>query len=305
METKGFIDLLHYKIGYRIYSLLGFKNHSNIILYGKEGSGKSLLIKTIITNIYSGLPTHQKNDFFSFTLHNNYYLFNCFCINDRIQFIKYIQSIVKTYDYYNDQCKYIIFDQFERLNEQLQNTLKVIIETACYTCKFIIITNKYNKVIPAIRSRCMSIRIPYPTHNDIYIYCKWLFNKEKISYHPFQLLEECKSLPLQNILYQYTYSITVNFEKKIYNHAYSLIHQPKLTQNNIIQIRKLTSEIKELNINPMDIINQLILSLKEEDPYMKVIQICNDYDHRIIFSYRELIHIESLIIYLNLIINHI
>ena len=80
METNDFIDLLHYKIGYRIYSLLGYKNHSNIILYGKEGSGKSLLIKTTIKDIYSGLPTHQKNDFFSFTLHNNYYLFNCFCI---------------------------------------------------------------------------------------------------------------------------------------------------------------------------------------------------------------------------------
>ena len=305
METKDFIDLLHYKIGYRIYSLLGWKNHSNIILYGKEGSGKSLLIKTTIQSIYSGLPTYQKNDFFSFTLHNNYYLFNCFCINDRIQFIKYIKSIVKTYDYYNDQCKYIIFDQFERLNEQLQNTLKVIIENACYTCKFIIITNKYNKVIPAIKSRCMSIRIPYPTHNDIYIYCKWLFNKRKISYHHFQLFEECKLMSLQNILYQYTYGRTVHFEKKIYNHTYSLIHQPKLTQNNIIQIRKLTSEIKELNINFINIINQLILSLTEEDPYMKVIQICNDYDHRIIFSYRELIHIESLIIYLNLIINHI
>ena len=212
---------------------------------------------------------------------------------------------MKTYDYYNDQCKYIIFDQFERLNEQLQNTLKVIIENACYTCKFIIITNKYNKVIPAIKSRCMSIRIPYPTHNDIYIYCKWLFNKRKISYHHFQLFEECKSFSLQNILYQYTYGRTVHFEKKIYNHTYSLIHQPKLTQNNIIQIRKLTSEIKELNINFINIINQLILSLTEEDPYMKVIQICNDYDHRIIFSYRELIHIESLIIYLNLIINHI
>ena len=52
METNDFIDLLHYKIGYRIYSLLGYKNHSNIILYGKEGSGKSLLIKTTIKDIY-------------------------------------------------------------------------------------------------------------------------------------------------------------------------------------------------------------------------------------------------------------
>jgi len=305
MDPENFIDLLHYKIGYRIYSLLAFKNHPNIIIYGKEESGKSLLIQTTMADIYSGLPTQQKNEFFSFVLHNNYYLFNCHYINDRIQFIKYIKSIVKTYDYYNDQCKYIILDQFEKLNEQLQNTLKVIIENACYTCKFIIITNKYNKVIPSIKSRCMSIRVPYPSHIDRFIYCQLLFNRRKIAYHNFQLFEECKSLSIQNILYQYTFGKLINFQKNIYDSIYSSIYKERLIKDDIIQIRKLSSEIKELNIPFISIINQLILSLTKDDPYMKVIQTCNDYDYRIVNSYRELIHIESLIIYLNLILNNI
>ena len=55
MDPENFLDLLHYKIGYRIYSLLAFKNHPNIIIYGKEESGKSLLIRTTIADIYSYL----------------------------------------------------------------------------------------------------------------------------------------------------------------------------------------------------------------------------------------------------------
>jgi len=305
MEPENFLDLLHYKIGYRIYSLLSFKNHPNIIIYGKEGSGKSLLIRTTITDIYSGLPTQQKKESFSFELHNNYYLFNCHSINDKIQFIKYIKSIVETYDYYNGQCKYIILDQFEKLNEQLQNTLKVIIENACYTCKFIIITNKYNKIITPIISRCMSIRIPYPNQNDKFIYCQFLLNKRKIVYHHFQLFKECKSLSINNILYQYTFGKLIIFQNKLYDSIHAYIYKERLIKNDIVQIRKLSSEIKELNIPFISIINQFILSLTNDDPYMKVIQTCNDYDFRIVNSYRELIHIESLIIYLNLIMNHI
>jgi len=40
-----------------------------------------------------------------------------------------------------------------------------------------------------------------------------------------------------------------------------------------------------------------------KDQTMDIIQVCNDSNYRIVTSYREIVHIESLIIYLNLLIN--
>ena len=299
---KGFLDLIHYKIGYNLYSFLQCRNHSNIIIYGNTGSGKSILVKNLLRDIYPGKVKHM-NVYFCLSLHNNYYLFRCSYITNKLKFMNYIKNIVKTYDHYNNQCKYIILDQFEKLNTQMQNIMKVIIEKAYYTCKFIIITNQYNKAIPPIKSRCICIRVPSPTQYDKYIYCKRLLDKSHLSYNDFLLSKDCKSLTLQDIIYKY-HSIII-IKNGLYNSISSFIHKSTLTYNHIHQIRSITSKIKELDINPTYIMNRIIFELKESDPYKKVIHACNDYNYRIINSYRELIHIESLIIYLNLIMNHI
>ena len=169
LEPQYILDLLHYKLGYKIYSFLKYNNHSNIIIYGPTNCGKSILIKAIMKEIYPGQLIKQKNEDFIFSLHKDYYLFNCSCIYDKTSFIKYLQNIIQTYDYYNNKCKYIILDQFERTNDIMQNILKVIIEKAYSTCKFIIITKQYNRVISAIKSRSIGIRTPSPTKYDKFL----------------------------------------------------------------------------------------------------------------------------------------
>ena len=305
IDPRNIIDLIHYKIGYKLYSFLKDKTHSNIIIHGPNGSGKSLLIRIIMNNIYPGLLLDQKLDAFQLLLHNNYYLFNCSSIHNKLEFIEFIKKIIQTYDYYNSNCKYIVFDQFEKLNENLQNSLKVIIEKACYTCKFIILTNQYNKLISPIKSRCVSIRVPLPHYYDKFIYLKYLFKKRKVNYNQFHLLKECKSKTIQNIIYQYTYGDCINLHLVIYNTIHRLIYLPKLKKNDIIKIREVSSKIKELNIPVTYFLIQFICSLKNKDNYNELIKVCSDYDNRIVHSYRELIHIESLIIHLNLIANNI
>ena len=147
LDPQHFLDLLHYKIGYKLYTFLQNKGHPHIILYGVSNSGKSILIKTIMKDRYPGELVKQKNESFSFSLHNHYYLFNCSYIIDKVAFIDYIQNLIQTYDYYNNTSKYIILDKFEKMNVSMQNILKVILEKSYYTCKFIIITNQYNHIL--------------------------------------------------------------------------------------------------------------------------------------------------------------
>tara|TARA_B100000029_G_scaffold343310_1_gene335719 strand:- start:1022 stop:1966 length:945 start_codon:yes stop_codon:yes gene_type:complete len=304
IEPKSILDLLHYKIAYKLYYFLSHKNHSNIIIHGEKNSGKSMLVNRVIKDIYPGKGVKYKGDDFSLYMYNNCYLFNCSFINNKNEFLDFIKNIIKTYDYYTGECKYIILDNFETISEHLQNTFKVIIENAYYTCKFIIITDKYNKVILPIRSRCISLRVPDPCPNDKFIYCKHLFMKNSIPYNEYHLFSDCKLLILPDIFYKYLFGNLIDYKDNLYQTFNEIINKPILNENDIINTRKLASKIKEMNIPIRYILNKFIDTLTEKDPYMKIIQVCSESNYKIVNSYRELIHIESLIIYLNLLINN-
>ncbi len=304
LNPQNPFQTIHYKIAYKLFLFFRNKNHSNIIIYGKRGSGKSLLMKTIFKEKYEGKPSIKTNDHYSYIEHTNYYLFNCASIHNKVAFTEYIKDIVQTYDYYNEQCKYVILDHFEKLNETMQNILKVIIEKAYFTCKFIIISNKYNRILPAIKSRCIGIRIPEPSHYDKLFYMKTLL-KDKFSISEFHLLEDCKQYDLDQLIYRYCIDTkTINIQDDLYKTMKDIIYHSKISSKEIMKLKKLTSEIKEINIPLIEFVNCFIL----ESPSKKcipMIQLCNRYDSQMNHSYRELIHMESLIIHLNLIFNDI
>ena len=78
-------ELLHYKIAYKLKILLKNKNHSNLIIYGKQGSGKTTLIK----DIFSVNGKKYNNGNFYLILTKNYYYFDCKSIKDKTSFINY------------------------------------------------------------------------------------------------------------------------------------------------------------------------------------------------------------------------
>ena len=158
-------DLLHYKLAYKLKLLLKNKNHSNLLIYGNQGSGKTMLIK----DIFSVNGKKYNNCNFYLILTKNYYYFDCKSIKDKTSFINYLKDIIKKYNYFTSTNKYIILDHYEYVGDLIQNSLKVIIETAALTCKIIILTNNIGKVCNAIKSRCITMRIPLPKSIDKYI----------------------------------------------------------------------------------------------------------------------------------------
>ena len=305
LNPKHINDLLHYKIGYKLYFLLQKRDHPHLVLYGLSNSGKSTLIKAVMGDLYPGQLLKQNDEKFSHALHNNYYLFNCSSINDKIEFNKYIQRIIKTYDYYNDNSKYIILDNFEKMTQSMQNIFKVILEKSYVTCKFIILTNQYNNTSPAIKSRCASIRVPLPNKYDKFLYLQKRFIQKNILFNNFHLIEECKDTPLHTLLFNYLFYNSFNIKENEYKKLIFYITKKELTEKDFLQIKRLSSVIKEVDIPFETMIEQYIFSLKEKDKYIEIIKVCNDYNYWNIKSYRELVHIESLIIQLNMITNDI
>ena len=295
------LELLHYKIAYQLYFFFSNKNHPNLTLYGCKGSGKTTLVKTLLSHIYNtGIKRKATNDY-SVYLNNHYYYFDCSSILNKKAFVDYFKEIILTYDYYHLQSKYIILDHFEEVSELLQNSLKVMIEKAYYTSKIIIITNKFNKMISPIKSRCISMRVPKINHYDKYIYLKGYFLEQKIFFNDFLLREKCKRSDICEIIRESTISNYRNIKTKIYQEMKQIIYWKVIDCEKIKKIRKFSSTSKELNINFSELLREFILECNVVDCHM--IKECAANEYLLVNSYRSLIHIEHLLLNLNLMIN--
>ena len=259
MDLNSYKDSIHYITGYKIELLMKNKNHNHVIVYGIPMIGKSTLIKLLFNDIYN---ISYKKTYLSFPyeMNKNYYYFNLKIISQKKDLILYIKEIFQTFDHNN--YKYIIIDHFEELNKKYQNILKVIIEKGINNIKLFIITNKYNKIIHPIISRCFSIRIKAPIVDG-----KYFFN-----------------------------DLSSNIIDSITDDFIHIIHG-NITLLNAEKIRKLSEKIKELNI-PFNVFFKRIIE-KNNREKIKILKYITEYEYLHLKSYRPLIYIEALILKLN------
>lgn len=62
----------------------------------------------------------------------------------------------------------ILLTEVDRLTKEAQQALRRTMEKYMATCRIILCANSIAQVIPAIRSRCLAVRVPAPTHEDIF-----------------------------------------------------------------------------------------------------------------------------------------
>lgn len=301
-------ETIFYKEKEHIRKILKNNHHPNIILYGMTGIGKTQLIHNVIKEKFGEL-NKVNNDKIIMESNNSCYYFNISLIIDKDYFIKYIKDIIKSYDYYTDKLKYIIIDNYELISNNIQRFLKVFIEKSYQTTRFIIVTNKIDAIDYAIKSRCYLFRVSEASRIEKYIYVKDYLNSNGFKFNKFLLKKDCDK-----------YSINHVINKHIYHDNHDYIDYTDLIVDGIIQIiyssfnldniRKISSNIKELNINQYQLFkkfyNKIVKIIGPSNIIkcnllIKEIAISN---HIIQDSYRELIHIESLIIKLYSVINY-
>ena len=61
----------------------------------------------------------------------------------------------------------IVLTEVDQLTKDAQHALRRTMEKYMATCRLVLCCNSTSKVIPAIKSRCLGIRVPAPTNDEV------------------------------------------------------------------------------------------------------------------------------------------
>jgi len=318
---------------------LRYQEMPNLLIYGPTGSGKKTLINLLLEDIFDEQVHNVKKVTYQITGYGN--------SNESVQidqsnyhiiiepsnsgFDKYlIQEIVKSYAEETilkvHDCKtpfkVVLINNIDNLSYYAQTSLRCTMEKYHKTCKFILCGYQSSKIIDPLRSRCLNIRIPRPSNNELYqiifnTACKERINIDQNEMNNIVKLSERNIKKALWMLELYNSGIK-NYDlqwKKNINNIITIIcnfnRKPShLTYNSniIYRIREILYTVFITNVNGNQIITELLSSLFNcvdqfnSILFSEIIQIFGYYETRINKGKRSVIHLEALI---NSILYHI
>lgn len=320
-EFKKIIDDLE-------YGTWRYSNFQHLIVYGPSGSGKEYLINKLLEKIYGKQGVELKEVEYTVSGYSNTKTkimikqskHHIIIEPNSNGFDKYlIQEIIQ--DYAKSELlnilknrklfKVVIINKIDNLSYYAQASLRRTMEKYSNSCKFILISDQLSKIIEPIRSRCLMIRVPLPSNEQILETLLHICKKENLNI-PWIKLKEIMDNSDNKVnhaiwlLEMYKYGITYekNWEYVIDNIVENIINPDN--QNN----KKLYSVIKKIreqfyilfitNISTQMIIRKIMIKLLESVENLKlkyfIIDITSIFEQRLSQGTRHIIHMEAYII---------
>jgi replication factor C subunit 3/5 len=320
-EFKKIIDDLE-------YGTWRYSNFQHLIVYGPSGSGKEYLINKLLEKIYGKLGVELKEVEYTVSGYSNTKTkimikqskHHIIIEPNSNGFDKYlIQEIIQ--DYAKSELlnilknrklfKVVIINKIDNLSYYAQASLRRTMEKYSNSCKFILISDQLSKIIEPIRSRCLMIRVPLPSNEQILETLLHICKKENLVIPWIKLKEivdnsDNKVNHAIWLLEMYKYGITYekNWEYIIENIVENIINPEN--QNN----KKLYSVIKKIreqfyilfitNISTQMIIRKIMIKLLESVENLKlkyfIVDITSIFEQRLSQGTRHIIHMEAYII---------
>jgi DNA polymerase III subunit delta' len=177
---------------------------NKILLTGKKGLGKSTLAYHIINYLLSkdeefnyddqNNTINKENRSFKLlqnNTHPNFYLIDLLKDKKNIEITQIREMINYTNkSTFNNMARFILIDNIENLNKNSVNALLKIIEEPNENVFFILINNIEKRILPTLKSRCLTFNINFTFNQSIEISSKILkqnlinlINPDLISYY--------------------------------------------------------------------------------------------------------------------------
>eukprot|EP00850_Spirogloea_muscicola_P023801 SM000389S14642 [mRNA] locus=s389:19062:21553:- [translate_table: standard] len=84
----------------------------------------------------------------------------------------------------NRQVKVLVLNEVDRLSKEAQHSLRRTMEKYSAACRLVLCCNSASKVIEAVRSRCLNVRVAAPTLDEIAAVLQHVAKKEGLSLPP-------------------------------------------------------------------------------------------------------------------------
>jgi len=310
----------------KIYS--NYESMPNLLIHGSPGCGKHTLIKLLLTDIYDESINNTFIETYYIKGYGNTAVdvdivqskYHMVIEPNNTGFDKYlIQEIVKEYakkkiinvSYNKYPFRVVLINNIDNLHYYAQTSLRCNMEKYHKTCRFILCASSTSNIIDPIISRCLDIRIPLPTTNDMLnlIYYILLNEKILISRKKIDNIIKVGEFNIKKtlwVLQMFLYGIN-NFElswKKSLDELINIMiefKKPKvsiLNEKLIINTRTILYNIFTTNISGINILQELINKIINSNQFdvnllYNIIQISSDTESRLNKGKRSIIHLDS------------
>ncbi|KAM7350601.1 replication factor C subunit RfC38 [Cochliomyia hominivorax] len=177
----------------------------HLMFYGPSGAGKKTRIMCLLRELYGPGVERLRNETMTFTtpsnrkievmtVSSNYHLEvnpSDAGMYDRVVVIDLIKQVAQTHQIDPNgqrEFKVIVLSEVDELTKDAQHALRRTMEKYVATCRIILSVNSTSRVIPAIRSRCLGIRVAAPTPAEMSFVLQNISKRENIAL-PLELAE--------------------------------------------------------------------------------------------------------------------
>lgn len=267
------------------------KEIPNLILYGPSGSGKKSLLYTFLKEKYNILPQTTKSIAKTFKIgskeidipyfYSNYHIelsVSDLANNARVILPQLISTIGSTKNIIHSGCKILVLHHAEYLDSYTQNMLRRFFEIYSHTCRFILMTRRINAIIEPLQSRCLVLRVPAPSNDQINTLIKTSDthrNLKKIWLEQYVHLPENPIIPYIKCMIQ-----------KKYTNPREILYQLLVKNYDFLEITR-------------DIYEIFRQQIKDENKLKQIICILAKYSRRLLSGTRDIMHLEAMIFNLN------
>ncbi|KAJ8027897.1 Replication factor C subunit 3 [Holothuria leucospilota] len=300
----------------------------HLMVYGPSGAGKKTRIMCILKELYGAGVERLRIEHQTFTTPSNRKVEISIVasnfhievnpsdagIYDRIVIQELIKTTAQTQQLESGTMKdfkVVLLTEVDRLTKEAQHGLRRTMEKYTSTCRLILCCNSTSKVIPAIRSRCLGVRVAAPSEEQIAQILQNVCKKENLTLPPElaksiasksernlrKALLMCEACKVQQYPFSYNQAIPeADWEVFLQETANQIVSQQSPKQ--LLAVRGRIYELLSHCILPDVILKGLLKELlKSCDGELKseMSQTAAFYEHRMQQGNKAVYHLEAFV----------